>query len=375
MGNVLCIEPRPSGNSSSDILFYEVAPPKVSTSQADPLSPSNHQMEGLISPDDIRGKGDHRDLLSISTANTADTRPAFTASSTSSSTIGTVNSSVNTMEKGSSFTTRNPTTSSPHPHIEGKHEDEEFKGEVSSEEATNVVTNTIIEEINHTEDDDEDLLDLLGVSVDHFQNVLYPQILLAGHGHNSKMYSVENLNNAAHGASSVIRDKGKNAFCPLDGQRGSSYVHALLHDTESNVSQKYMSDSGKPDVVGKASIMISYSWDYAIGDILDTVTAYCEMNGLDKKQTYIWIDCLCVNLHRVADLKVKEAGAQDEDNYAQEEKKSNAADFSKRGKERDSLSIFESSDELQSSVNRRIQNIGHVLAIMSPFNQPTYLSR
>lgn len=367
MGNVLCLEPSSKKNPSFDILFYEVATPKPpSSTQADPLAPSHHQIEELVTPAEIEGvkNGAHRDLLSASSSRIQDDRPTMTASSTSSSTVETAQ----TMES------ETVTAAGTNPTLQGIFE--EAKIHDDDDERTDRFKN--IEEMIDEDDIEGDSLDLLGVSVDHFENVIYPQFRKAGHDHHSKMYIVENLKNATHGFSSVIRDKGKNVFCPMDGQRGASYVHALLYDTDSTSTdgKQYISNGGKPNVVGPATIMISYSWDYAIGDILDTIVTYCDMNKLDKKSTYIWIDCLCINLHRVVDLKKKELdGDLDEYDYAQDEKKSSLAHYSREVKREDVLSIFESSDELQSTIQHRIQNIGHVLAIMSPFHQPTYLSR
>ena len=368
MGNILCLEPSSNKKPSFDILFYEVATPKPSSSsQTDPLAPSHHQIEELVTPAEIEGvkNGAHRDLLlSASSSRIQDDRPTMTASSTSSSTIETA-------------ATAAGTNSGSNPTMQGIFEEANILDD--GDERTDRFQN--IEEItNHDDDEVEASLDLLGVSVDHFELVLYPQFRKAGHNRDSKMYIVENLKNATHGFSSVIRDKGKNVFCPMDGQRGASYVHALVYDTDSTGTdgKQYVSNGGEPDVVGPASIMISYSWDYTIGDILDTIVTYCDMNKLDKKSTYIWIDCLCINLHRVVDLKKKELNdGLDEHDYAQDEKKSSLGDraHSREGKREDVLSIFESSDELQSTIQHRIQNIGHVLAIMSPFHQPTYLSR
>lgn len=358
------------------MLFYEVIPPQ-SSSQKDPLDHSRHHIEEIVSSAAIEGarKGNHRDLFSASGTSVSSTiqddllTPPLTASSNSSTILHT---STNTMEKENVIVaTANA--------IGEIFQEESTKG---GEDSTNVVNNMIDEEDETIDDDNDDhedeSLELLGVSVDHFQNVLYPQFLKAGHGHHSKVYVVENLKNAAHGFSSVIRDKGVKAFCPLDGQRGSSYVHALMYDSESSAGKQYMlesEDGGDPNPYGPASIMISYSWDYAIGDILDTITAYCEMNNLDKKCTYFWIDCLCINLHRVVELKEKELELPEPYDYSQDEKKCNASEYSKPAIKDDVMSMFASSEDLESTIQHRVQKIGHLLAIMTPFHEPTFLSR
>jgi hypothetical protein len=92
-----------------------------------------------------------------------------------------------------------------------------------------------------------------------------------------------------------------------------------------------------------ATHMLSYTWGYRVGDIVDALSAHCELTGLDPKETYIWICCLCINQHRV-----KEASARGE-----------TVPFE----------VFEA--EFRS----RVQGVGHVLAMMEPWFQPKYLTR
>ncbi len=143
------------------------------------------------------------------------------------------------------------------------------------------------------------------------------------------------------------------------------------------------------DNVGRATIMISYSWDYAIGDIVDTLAAYCEMNGLNERSTYVWIDFLCVNLHRIVELKQEErfrstsssnvnSNTDSNSNNKSKSKTNDNNDNSSSNNNThliDKQSIFANMDELRLTVQHRIQNIGHVLAIISPYHQPVYLTR
>ncbi|CAB9496746.1 Hydra magnipapillata [Seminavis robusta] len=162
--------------------------------------------------------------------------------------------------------------------------------------------------------------DLLGVSVHHLQHGLLHEVKEAGLSRESKIYEIEDLRYPAHG---VIRRKGASVTCPIDGQLGASYVHSLGDD---------------PDKVGPSHFMISYSWGYCIGDIVDTLVSYCDEQNRDPKSTYIWICCLCVNQHRV----------QGEDVLP---------------------------DELASIFGRRVTGIGHVLSMITPWKEPENLGR
>ncbi len=53
------------------------------------------------------------------------------------------------------------------------------------------------------------------------------------------------------------------------------------------------------DNVGPADFLLSYCWQYTIGDIVECLVSYCEENDLDEKRTYAWICCLCNNQHKV----------------------------------------------------------------------------
>jgi len=170
----------------------------------------------------------------------------------------------------------------------------------------------------------------LGVSVHWLKHGFLEEVRAAGLDETATIYDIENLHSSP-GAEQmgVIRTKGKDVTCPIDNQKGAAYVHAL----------------GKSkDKVGRATFMLSYVWGYTIGDIIDTLWDYCcQQQGLDPKRTYIWICCLCVNQHRVA---------------------SNIAN----GKEipfRTFRQLFYS----------RAKAIGNILVMMSPWDQPIYVTR
>ena len=71
---------------------------------------------------------------------------------------------------------------------------------------------------------------------------------------------------------------GANVTCPRDGRDGTAYCDAI--------------DSCD---VGKAQYMLSYTWGYTIGDIVESLSAYCEQNNLDQRRTFVWICCMCIN--------------------------------------------------------------------------------
>lgn len=169
-----------------------------------------------------------------------------------------------------------------------------------------------------------DELGLLGVSVHCLMTKFMDSVnSTRGLDKYSKIYEIENL----HKDMGVIRRQSADNTCPIDGKLGSAYVHTLK----------------ERDLVGPATLMLSYTWGYEIGQIIDTLNHYCTSNGLDTKRTYVWICCLCVNQHRVVEnMKRKEDVPFD---------------------------VF------QATFHNRVTSIGHILAMMAPWTAPTYLDR
>ena len=166
---------------------------------------------------------------------------------------------------------------------------------------------------------DPDDPDLLGVSVQHLCTI-FMALVHAKHpdsGNDTTIYKIEDLRELDKNG--IIREKGKDTQCPIDGEKGAAYVHTLQG----------------ADHVGPASIMLSYTWRYTIGDIVDVLTNYCESNSLNPKEVYVWICCLCVNQHRVVEMK----------------KRKEDIPFEKFRK------VF----------HGRVTSIGHVIAMMSPW--------
>jgi len=184
-------------------------------------------------------------------------------------------------------------------------------------------------------DKDADL-DLLGISVNHIANDFMDEVRTKfpdsaeewsffRRAEDTKIYQIEDLNKLDENG--IIREKGKDATCPIDGRQGAAYVHTLQGDEH----------------VGPSSIMLSYTWNYSIGDIIDVLNNYCTANNLNPKEVYVWICCLCVNQHRVI------------------EKRRNGG-----------VVPFK---ELESVFFKRVTSIGHVLAMMAPWTKPEYLFR
>lgn len=59
----------------------------------------------------------------------------------------------------------------------------------------------------------------------------------------SKIYQLEDLNDFDNNG--LIRKKGANVECPIDGKKAAAYVHSIIDPN--------------------AQIMLSYTWGYTIG--------------------------------------------------------------------------------------------------------------
>lgn len=167
----------------------------------------------------------------------------------------------------------------------------------------------------------------LGVSVHWLKTGFIDEIQKKGLSGASNIYQVEDLSSPKNG---IIRSKGEDVICPRDGRMGAAYVDCLEGD----------------DNVGPANVMLSYGWRYAVNDIVDTLVDYCKSNDLDMKKTFIWICCLCVNQHRVVETK-------------------NLGDDANE----DAFETF------QTIFHDRVINIGHIIALMCPWDRPVYLTR
>merc|ERR1740129_967489 len=125
----------------------------------------------------------------------------------------------------------------------------------------------------------------------------------------------------------LIRPKGANVVCPRDGKLGAAFVDCV-HGT---------------DYVGVSTFMLSYTWRYKVSDISNALSAFCEHNRLDAKRLYIWICCFCINQHRVRELRTR--------------------------------GVTVPFDEFRDAFSKRVNGIGRMITMMSPWHNPAYLSR
>jgi len=158
---------------------------------------------------------------------------------------------------------------------------------------------------------------LRGVSVEYLATTFLSEVQGTGMTRNARVYEVE---------PDVIRGKGETALCPRDGRPGAAYVDCVLDGH-----------------AGASTVMLSYTWGYAVGDIADGLENFCKTGGLQEADTNVWICCLCINQHRV--IEATKAG----------------------------LTVpFE---EFHEALRSRVCGIGHICALMMPWRKPMYLTR
>lgn len=155
---------------------------------------------------------------------------------------------------------------------------------------------------------------LRGISCKYLAGDLLQEMENVGLARSSPVYAIEE---------SVIRKKGEKLICPKDNRLGTSYVDALADGD-----------------AGLCNYMLSYSWGYPVGDIADTLS---DFFGEESLHEFIWICCLCINQHRV-----KEAQAAGQ-----------TVSFA----------------EFEEAFGRRVEGVGHILAMMSPWQEPRYIRR
>ena len=115
-------------------------------------------------------------------------------------------------------------------------------------------------------------------------------------------------------------------ICPRDKQHGAAFV-----------------DVAPDPYAGRATVMLSYGWGYRVIDIVRALEAFCDRNALDPREVRVWICCLCINQHRV-----------------------------KEAQQRGDIVPFA---EFEAAFGSRVRGIGRVLALLSPWNSPFYLTR
>jgi len=161
------------------------------------------------------------------------------------------------------------------------------------------------------------LLEQLSLNVSYLSSTLIEEVIAADLNRDAKIYELKR---------DLLLKKGLQTCCPLDGKMGSSYVHAV--------------DSSS---AGAATAMLSYTWGYAIGDVVDSLREYCLVSSLDTSTAFIWMCCFCVNQFRVAEML--DAGE--------------TVPF----------------EQFKATFGSRVRGIGSVIALMAPWEHPVYLTR
>ena len=170
-------------------------------------------------------------------------------------------------------------------------------------------------------------LDLLGISVSGLRTHFLKEVeVTPGLNANSTVNEIEDLQKDTQG---VIRRESAGTICPISKRSGASYVHTRLKTD--------------PSIIGHATVMLSYAWHYKIGDIIDVLEYHCSVNNLNPQKTFVWICCLCVNQHEVVESM------------------------------RCGRNI--SFERFQKIFHDRVTSIGHIIALMAPWDRAIYLTR
>lgn len=82
----------------------------------------------------------------------------------------------------------------------------------------------------------------------------------------------------------IFRRKGANRM-NSDRTLGASYVDCLVGASN----------------VGPVDFHLVYSRETLVKDVVDALLTFCEDHKMNPESTYIWIDCLCLNLNTVAE--------------------------------------------------------------------------
>jgi len=89
--------------------------------------------------------------------------------------------------------------------------------------------------------------------------------------------------------------------------------------------------------------MLSYTWSYTLGEVVDSLTEYCSSRSLNPRKTYVWICFLCINQHRVQEAV--DAG--------------------------ETVPFEQFAEEF----SHRVRSIGHILALIGSWREPKYVTR
>eukprot|EP00978_Attheya_sp_CCMP212_P016852 scaffold44486_cov46-Attheya_sp.AAC.6 len=190
-----------------------------------------------------------------------------------------------------------------------------------------------------------------GVSVHWLSTGFLEEVEQAGLSKASTIYEIEPLT----GPPGVIRQKSLTNIIqpppPAAADSDSSAAAEGLSNGDSadpgNTGTSYVQCLEGEDNVGPPTFILSYAWGNTLGDIIEGLEAFCEESDRDPKRCYVWMCCLCINQHRVADQS--------------EEKMSGAL----------------SGQDFFPDFKNAMKSIGHVLTLLTPparNNNPPYLS-
>jgi hypothetical protein len=136
--------------------------------------------------------------------------------------------------------------------------------------------------------------------------------------------TIHDIENSGLHKKGMLCTMSQHHICSRDGQIGSSIVDCLQGD----------------DNVGPSNMILSYSGSNSLRVIVDTIWDHCTYNKLDPKRTYIWAYFLCNNYHRSVEDRTR--GSTIRESYV--------------------------------ALCERISSIGNVLAIVSPWDEPTFFT-
>lgn len=79
----------------------------------------------------------------------------------------------------------------------------------------------------------------------------------------------------------------------------------MVRSQDSLIGSAFVDTVRGEDNVGPATHMLSYTWKYKIGDIVDSLQHWSTDMLLDPKRLDIWMCWACVNQHRVQEMRQK----------------------------------------------------------------------
>ena len=217
-------------------------------------------------------------------------------------------------------------------------------------EATTTTTDNVVE-VGDTECEyDKEELELLGISVDWLSSGLITE--MEELGYNPEDVCIYDLEDATR-FDTIARHRSRHVISPIDRQIGSSYAHWLLKD-----DMKHHGNNGGTKNTGPAQYVLSYAWSYKYIDIVNSLQDFCLTNNLDPEHTYVWMDLLCMNQHRLA---------QQQDTTTMTTADSEGANNDENGtKQRYIQDIF----------TNQLSKIGNMIVILAePWKNPLYLNR